>query len=457
MARRFEDQGGVATMDPSPARRWLASAVMRRVIAPSRLAARRCKAEARRRRRGAPHRVDYFHEIGDGYGHLAAQLLRPLIDAYDIELACHLVSPTSGANAPEPELLTRLSRDDAARIAPHYGLTFPSPAPEPAPERAALAHRVLAGVRDPGTFADLAPGVGEALWSDAGSAMDALAEHHGAADEAGASRCLAAGDALRKRLRHYSGAMFHYGGEWYWGVDRLYHLEERLTELGARRTPGPPLAPRIEVETGPRRDDGSLTLEIYPSVRSPYTAAGFDAAVALARDTGVNMVVRPVLPMVMRGVPATREKGVYIFTDASREARARGIADWGGFVDPIGEPVRRCYSLYPWAASRGRGVELLSSFLRAAFREGVNTNNDRGLRRVVEAAGLPWDEARAIVGNDGWEDEIEANRLAMYDCGLWGVPSFRLLGRNGETLLRCWGQDRIWLVAREIQRALARP
>ena len=22
--------------------------------------------------------------------------------------------------------------------------------------------------------------------------------------------------------------MFHYGGEWYWGVDRLYHLEQRL-------------------------------------------------------------------------------------------------------------------------------------------------------------------------------------------------------------------------------------
>ena len=29
-----------------------------------------------------------------------------------------------------------------------------------------------------------------------------------------------------------SGAMFHYGGEWYWGVDRLYLLERRLAELG---------------------------------------------------------------------------------------------------------------------------------------------------------------------------------------------------------------------------------
>ena len=85
----------------------------------------------------------------------------------------------------------------------------------------------------------------------------------------------------------------------------------------------------------------------------------------------------------------------------------------------------------------------------------MNTSGDAGLRRVVEAAGLPWEEARAILGNDGWQDEIEANRQAMYELGLWGVPSFRLLGSGGETLVRAWGQDRLWLVSREIQRALS--
>ena len=32
------------------------------------------------------------------------------------------------------------------------------------------------------------------------------------------------GNNLRNKLGHYSGAMFYYEGEWYWGVDRLYHL-----------------------------------------------------------------------------------------------------------------------------------------------------------------------------------------------------------------------------------------
>jgi 2-hydroxychromene-2-carboxylate isomerase len=103
----------------------------------------------------------------------------------------------------------------------------------------------------------------------------------------------------------------------------------------------------------------------------------------------------------------------------------------------------------------GKGKPLISCFLRAAFVDGVNTNNDRGMRRVVEHAGLSWEEARGIMGNSEWQDEIEANRLAMYEFGCWGVPSFRLLDANGEPVLALWGQDRLWLFAREIQRLLA--
>jgi len=43
----------------------------------------------------------------------------------------------------------------------------------------------------------------------------------------------------------------------------------------------------------------------------------------------------------------------------------------------------------------------------------------------------------------------------MYDAGLWGVPSFRLLDEEGRSILSLWGQDRLWLFAREIQRQLA--
>ena len=85
--------------------------------------------------------------------------------------------------------------------------------------------------------------------------------------------------------------MFYYAGEWYWGVDRLHYLEKRLADLGADLCPEAPLLmPRFEVEAGKHRDNGSLTLEIYPSLRSPYTAVVFDQTLKLAETTGVNLL-----------------------------------------------------------------------------------------------------------------------------------------------------------------------
>ena len=446
------DPRELASANPPRPLRWATSKVIRRIASASHAQARRAKVERARRRAGKPHVVEYFHQVDDGYSHLAAQLLQPLAESYDIELVCHLVPTRTGPNAPEPELLAKLSRNDAAEVAPHYGLRFPG-TDAPPPASMDLAQRLLAGARDGTAFSEVAPLAGDALWAGSQDALHALAQRHPLADAPGARRAIAAGAARRQRLGHYAGAMFYYAKEWYWGVDRLYHLERRLADLGARRPDAEWLAPRPRIETGPHRDAGSLTLEIYPSVRSPYTALSFDTAVDLAERSGVKYRVRPVLPMVMRGTPVPRQKGVYLFTDAAREARQLGV-DWGGFYDPVGEPVRCCYALYPWAAQQGRGVALLSAFMRAAFVRGVNTNSTAGLRQVVTEAGLDWPAAKSRLGNSDWRAEIEANRLAMYELGLWGVPSFRLMDANGETTLAAWGQDRLWLVSREIQRLL---
>lgn len=454
MAQQFEDQGGLATSNPPAIVRWLTSKLMSWMISPAAQNRRRARAERARLRRGEPHRVEYFHQVEDAYSHLAAQLLRPLLETYDVELVPHLVTVEKDRNLAEPELLPPLARHEAAKLAPYYGLRFPGAASAPSPGLVDRARAVLAGVA-PADFPEAAVAVGDALWQADAAQLEVLSRKWDSADAADVSLALKNGNARRAAAGHYSAGMFLHNAEWYWGADRMYLLEERLTDLGARREGGAgTVCARPEILLGPRRDDGSLTLEIYPSLRSPYTAVIFDTALELVRETGVRGVVRPVLPMVMRGVPATRQKGMYIFTDAAREARALG-RDFGPFYDPIGEPVRRAYSLWPWARECGRGDELLQSFHRRAFYEGVNTGSDDGLRCVVEGAGLPWDEAQRRVGTTDWEDEIEANRLAMLDMGCWGVPSFRLLDRDGSEVLAVWGQDRLWLVSHEIQRLLA--
>ena len=73
--------------------------------------------------------------------------------------------------------------------------------------------------------------------------------------------------------------------------------------------------------------------------------------------------------------------------------------------------------------------------MKAAFREGVNTNSERGFRSVVEAAGLSWEEALREQESDEWQQLLEQNRQTMYEFGSWGVPTFRLLDSEGKQVI----------------------
>jgi 2-hydroxychromene-2-carboxylate isomerase len=437
--------------------RRIAPRAIQLLTSPHTRAARRSLAELQRRLRGEPHRVLYFHQVDDPYSQLAAQLLGELERRYEVELAPRLVGPPSDEAAPERERLEAFARKDAADVAPGYGLTFPAGTAPPDPASVALATRILAAAIERGAFSALAARVGSALFRGERAALDALAGEAGAAEPDAASAALEAGSRERERLGHYLGGMFYYGGEWYWGVDRLHFLERRLQALGALR-PGSRAAPiakrpdfskvAVPASRGPR-----LVLEFYPSLRSPYTYIAMERAFALTQRYPVNLALRPVLPMAMRGLPVPRAKQLYITLDTKREAEEAGVA-FGRVCDPLGRPVERGFSLYPLACAKGRGGEYLHAFARAAFAEGVETGTDAGLRYVAERAGLAWEEACAHLDREDWRDALEKNRMQLFALGLWGVPSFRLVGGLGEPDYATWGQDRIWRIEQEIRRRL---
>jgi 2-hydroxychromene-2-carboxylate isomerase len=201
-------------------------------------------------------------------------------------------------------------------------------------------------------------------------------------------------------------------------------------------------------------------VEVFPSLRSPYTAIAMGRVLEWAERLPVDLVMRPVLPMVMRGLPVPAAKRLYITLDTKREAEDAG-EPFGRICDPVGRPVERGLSLFPWARACGRGGELIHAFTRAAFAEGIDTGEDAGLRHVVERAGLSWQDARPHLDPDsdasGWRQEVEANRQAMFDHDLWGVPSFRVVGSAGEPDVWTWGQDRLWWVELEVRRRLGEP
>ena len=78
------------------------------------------------------------------------------------------------------------------------------------------------------------------------------------------------------------------------------------------------------------------------------------------------------------------------------------------------------------------------------------------MRTLVERTGLKWNEAKQYLDTEDWKEEIAQNQRDMVEgMGLWGVPSFRLRGPASEPDLMVWGQDRLWLIAKEMERRIA--
>lgn len=418
----------------------LVPAINQWFLSGDRLDRQRARAERTRLARGEPHQVHYFHQVDDPYSALTAASLPSLLERYDIKLDAHVVGPPPDSAAPERDKLIVYSRRDAELLAQRWDLKFQDAGLQPTSHDVTLATRLLVAAIHDGRFIAQAGPLSSDLWHQPA----ALVNTNPRIALADTLRHVAESNALRQRLGHYLGATFFYAGEWYWGIDRLHHLEERLQTLGAQRTgtAGLMFAPPTDLQkTVPLAAPASI--DFYVSLRSPYSAIVAPRVFALAQRTGAKVQLRFVLPMVMRGLPVPLKKRLYISRDAAREARMRGVA-FGRLNDPLGQPAERGLALIPFAERSGKAESYLLSFMRGVWAEGIDAGSERGLCTIVERAGLDWKQARVALKDQTWRKTAEQNLAAMFDLGLWGVPSFHV----GDVAV--WGQDRLWAVEDEL-------
>lgn len=407
--------------------------------------------QARRRLPAADRNlVRVFLQLDDPYSYLLLPYLPLLERNYSIRLEVHLVAATQDEFKPEPAMLDAYAIRDCRLLARELDIPFLDAGSEPAHAHTRKLERMLS---DKASGADYFTSLGAgftAYWrGDADSVARQLRESATATDAA------AILDTNHRRLRemgHYSSAMLHFAGEWYWGIDRLLFLVDRLDDLGMRtrseRDQEIEKLRRVMRVTlplaVPECADQLPPLELFFSYRSPYSYLALPRALRIAESFGLELRLRPVLPMVMRGLAVPPDKLRYIVLDANRCARRAGIP-FGLIGDPVGKAAERCIALTFFAEREGRACEFALKAATAIWSRGRDLAMDRPLRRVVEAAGLDWQKAREALENDDWRKQAEANRAAMTAMGLWGVPSWRI----GEVAL--WGQDRDWLVERIIE------
>lgn len=410
-------------------------------------AAKHALHRAGRMLRGGRRHARFYYRADDPYSHLLVQVAPRLASAYQLDIEIVPIAHPGIAANPEPDMLRRHAIRDAAILAERHGLSFPHGAEPPSEDRVRRAHAVLLERRSAEEQLRVAAAIGEAVWGDDGAALAAIVERYGSVSGEEVRPALEANYTALERAGHYQPGMLYYAGEWYWGIDRLHYLEERLRQEGLegsvdlKRGPAPHLASLIR-----GADESKPRIEVFVSFRSPYSYLSIPQLIDLRDRYDVEVIVRPVLPMVMRGLPVPRAKKFYMVHDAKREADRLGIP-FGHVCDPLGKGIGYCMAVFfNCAVGRGLELEFSRSVMQGIWSEARDVAHVPDLLFLAERVGIGEAEVRAAIEDRSWKDQGKANRQALTELGLWGVPSLRIGSYS------TWGQDRLPLLEDEIAR-----
>ena len=407
----------------------------------------RKKSEEARSSENRPHEILYFHKVDDPYSHLTIQFIDRFRSSYNIQFKPILVGEENPETVHEPSLYHIYCLEDVRRIAPYYDVSF-SAHSYPSKDLTTKANRILSAVQE-ANFGEVGKEVSTALWSADEACLDELLKEY-SVSEKDAQQKIRDGNSIRDEKDYYFGSAFYYENELYWGVDRLHYLERRLSELklGTAHEYTPTCKPRL-VAPLTLSSTKKFNLTYYPSLNSPYTFVSTKRVRQLQENYPINLITKPVLPMLMRMMTIPTFKAKYIISDAAREGRTHKH-EIKKIYSPIGKPARKAYSLFPIIDEMGKGFEYIEALLIASFQDEINIGNDAYLEDLVSSLRLDWSEVKKHLNNKQWKKDLNHNLQEMYAGNCWGVPSFKLTDDDGGNPFYVWGQDRMWLIQEEI-------
>ena len=411
----------------------------------------RLESEVKRQDEGRNHEVLYFHKVDDPYSHLTIQSIEKLKSSYNISFKPILVGEEDAEAIHETSLYSKYCLEDVKRIAPFYDIAFPGNS-YPSKEMIYKANSILSAVNE-SKFSEIAIKVSFALWSGDKDTIDNLVAIFSSSKDKVIDKIIE-GNKIRNDKGYYFGSAFYYENELYWGLDRLNYLEERLSELGLSINSVKDPICSLNL-SAPKHiiSNKKVNLTYYPSLNSPYTLVSAKRVKELRETYPINLITKPVLPMLMRDMTIPEYKAKYIISDAAREGRKYGH-EIKNIYSPLGSPARKAYSLFPNIDKAGKGFEYIYELLNASFQEGVNIGNNDYLETLVNKLGLDWNIIKNDLNTKQWKHDLDLNLNDMYSGNCWGVPSFKVTDEDGGNPFYAWGQDRIWLIKEEIAKRL---
>lgn len=382
------------------------------------------------------HRASFYFDLEDPYSYLLLYVVEELEQAFQISFDVHVVAPRDPAYIPDPEALERYSLVDAGYLAQAWGLDFPTLIPTQKRLKSDALRILLQPRTTTAEWLQTAKETMDAYWHGDFSALHKLLQQNKTLDAFDVSAKLKENTEALYKSGFYMAAAIYYRGEWYWGLDRLYLLKDRLKRLSAQEhdTWLYPDWGRVRVPSKPKD-----SVDLYFSFRSPYSYIAIARLFKNQSDYPIERInLKPVLPMVTRGLSVPNAKKMYILKDAARVAHFEGI-EFGRVWDPLGKGVSQALAIFHNTPSDKR-LAVTYRLMNDIWSKGVDVSSNAYLNSVTAEFKLPVDKIIHSNSNKTYAHDAEMNRKVLHRLGLWGVPSF------SKGTLAVWGQDRMPLI-----------
>ncbi|MGB0899695.1 MAG: hypothetical protein ACPGSN_10585, partial [Psychrobium sp.] len=295
------------------------------------------------------HSVTFYYSCYDPYSHITAQKLSEFSMYYDIELTINIVGVTNNI---DEQAHIDYALQDCKRLSQQFQLADFSEARVPSKTAIDAANMQL--LSNEVTIEKIIE-IGHQLWCH----PEEFSVKHRHAIAAHVTQQLKKNTQGLLDAGHYQSSVFHYGNEWYWSIDRMPFLANRLKDLGACRHQSEFLTPKSVLLSELPTD----AIPIFLSFRSPYSYIALCKIKKLTELTELKFTIKPILPMVMRGMTLSPNKKMNILLDAARVAHHHNFP-FGTIIDPLGDGINDCINLYYYAAQHDKSFQFIDTVMQ---------------------------------------------------------------------------------------------
>jgi 2-hydroxychromene-2-carboxylate isomerase len=196
----------------------------------------------------------------------------------------------------------------------------------------------------------------------------------------------------------------------------------------------------------------ALELHFYYDFVCPYAYLASLSIERASEDGGASLVYKPILlGGVFRAIGAPDSPRMspprvrYGAIDLARQAVRAGAP----LSQPSGHPRRTVLALRA-ALGSGNVPRASRALFDAYWARGEDLESPAVVRAALDNAGLDGQAALAKSGDPAIKDALRQNTEDAVRLGVFGVPSFVVLGPDGAELF--WGNDRLHFVERSLRR-----